>query len=46
MRSGETLRVFDRTNWRRKARVPSWLRSSETEKLTAASRDAKHLKGW
>ena len=46
MQSEETPRVFDRANWRRKARVPSWVRSILTEKTTWTHPAAKAEREW
>jgi hypothetical protein len=46
MRNEETPRVFDRANWRRKARVPTWIRSNETEKPAWVHREATPTKEW
>lgn len=46
MRGGETLRVFDRTNWRRKVRAPAWLRSETTETTQWPHPTAKPTKEW
>jgi len=32
MRDGEGPRVFDRANWQRKARPPTWFQRTEIEK--------------
>jgi hypothetical protein len=32
MRDGERNRVFDRANWQRKARPPTWFQRAEIEK--------------
>jgi len=41
MRSGERSSVFDRTNWERKTRAPSWYRRAELEKHPAPEVERK-----
>jgi len=43
MRPGKEHRVFDRANWRRKARAPLWMRREETERVPAAVDSRKPL---
>jgi hypothetical protein len=35
MEDGKLSRVFDRANWQRKARPPTWFQRAEIEKPTA-----------
>jgi ribosomal protein L32E len=46
MRSEESLRVFDRANWRRKARVPTWRKPGGNEMAAAPRPETKTPKEW
>jgi hypothetical protein len=46
MQAGEGIRVFDRESWRRKARVPEWLRREENEKQALLLENPKAMEKW
>jgi len=46
MKPGEGIRVFDRESWRRKARVPEWLRREENEKQDLLLANQKAMEKW
>jgi hypothetical protein len=41
MRDGEEFRVFDRANWQRKARPPTWFQRTEIEKHSLRNEELK-----
>ena len=46
MRPGQEIRVFDRDDWRRKVRVPSWARREENGSNPTSSADRKVTEKW
>jgi hypothetical protein len=46
MRIGQGIRVFERANWQRKARTPTWLRRAESEKRPASVPERKVTEKW
>jgi len=46
MRPGQGFRVFDRADWRRKARVPDLAQRAEIEKRPSQVADRKTQEKW
>jgi hypothetical protein len=46
MVDGQGLRVFDRENWQRKARPPTWFQRAEIEKRSLPTANSPTTEKW